>query len=62
MKTPLSDDVYDNTKIMNTINFKENIQSNHSHNHHESPNQIKSMHKAILLSPPEIINDFLNDV
>ncbi len=58
MKTPLLDDIYKSTKIMNKINFKETIQSNHSPNHHESPNQIKSVHKAIPLPPPEIINDF----
>jgi hypothetical protein len=59
MKTPLPD-VYESTQIMNAINCKETIQSNYSHDQHKSPNQIKSVPKAIPLLPSEIIDDFSN--
>lgn len=47
---------------MNKIHFKETIQSNHPHDRHKSPNQIKSVLKAIPLLLSEIINDFSNKV
>jgi len=65
LKTPLPDVVYESTQIMNEINFKETIQTNHSHNHQKSPispNQIKPVPKAIPIPHLEIINDFTNEV
>jgi len=60
MKTLLPDVVYEVTQIMNTIYCKKNIKSNHSHDQHQSSNQIKYVLKAIPLLLSKIIIDFLN--